>query len=77
MDKYLNLVTKRKNLWNTKVTIIPIVDGALRTVAKCLERKMDDLEMKGRMETIHWNTDKRSGQLRKLAVSQIPVKSSY
>ena len=33
-DKYLDLAKERKNLWNIKVTIIPIVIGALGTVTK-------------------------------------------
>ena len=31
-DKYLDLAMERKNLWNMKMTIIPIVIGALGTV---------------------------------------------
>ena len=33
-DKYLNLVRGLKKLWNMKVTVIPIVIGALVTVTK-------------------------------------------
>ena len=35
-DKYLNLARELKKLWNMKVTIIPIVIGALGTVTKGL-----------------------------------------
>ena len=33
-DKYLDLARELKNLWNMKVTIIPVVIGALGTVIK-------------------------------------------
>ena len=42
----------KKNLWNTKVTIVQIVIGALGTVIKGLLKGMEDLEVGGRMETI-------------------------
>ena len=32
LDKYLKLTRELKNLWNMKVTLIPIVDDALKTV---------------------------------------------
>ena len=35
-DKYLNLARELKNLWNMKVTIIPIVNGTFSTVTKWL-----------------------------------------
>ena len=34
--KYLDLARELKNLWNMKVTFIPIVIGALGTVTKVL-----------------------------------------
>ena len=33
-DKYLDLAREPKTLWNMKVTVIPIVIGALGTVTK-------------------------------------------
>ena len=33
-DKYLDLASELKKLWNMKVTIVPIVIGALGTVTK-------------------------------------------
>ena len=41
-----------KNLWNMKVTIIPIEIGALGTVTKGLVQGLEDLEIGGRGETI-------------------------
>ena len=44
-DKYLDLASDRKNLWNMKVTVISIVIGALGTVPKTLVRGLGELEM--------------------------------
>ena len=41
-----------KNLWNMKVTIIPIVIGAFGTVTKGLLKGLEDLEVRGRVEII-------------------------
>ena len=51
-DKYLNLTRELKKLWNMKVTIIPIVIGALGTVTKGLVQGLEDLEIKGWVKTI-------------------------
>ena len=42
----------KKKLWNMKVTIIPSVIGVLDTVTKGLVQELEDLETKGRVETI-------------------------
>ena len=52
MDTYLDLVRELKNLWNVKVTIVPIVIGALGTITKGLLKGLEDLEIGGRVETI-------------------------
>ena len=65
-----------------KVTIIPIVIGALGAVTKGLLKGLEDLEIRGREETIQTtallrtaeNTEKSPGDLRRLAVTQSPVK---
>ena len=51
-DRYLELAREIKNLWNMKVTIVPIVIGALGTVTKGLLKGLEDLEIGGRVETI-------------------------
>ena len=51
-DKYLDLATELKKLWNMKVTIIPIVIGAFGTVTKELLKGLEDLEVDDRVETI-------------------------
>ena len=51
-NKYLDLARELKNLWNMKVTIIPIVIGAFGTVTKGLLKGLEDLEVGGQVETI-------------------------
>ena len=51
-DKYLDLARELKRLWNTKVTIIPIVMGALGTVPKGLEKGLETLVIVGRIDTM-------------------------
>ena len=41
-----------KKQWNIKVMLIPIIIGALNTVTKGLIKGLEDLEIKGRVETI-------------------------
>ena len=78
-DKYLDLARELKKLWNMKVTIVPIVIGALGTVTKGLLKGLEDLEVGGRVETIiaedGQNTETSLGDLRRLAVTQTPVKN--
>ena len=51
-DKFIDLSRELKKLWNMKVTFIPIIIGALDTVIKGLIKGLEDLEIKGRVETI-------------------------
>ena len=51
-DKYLDLARKLKKLWNMKVSIIPIVIDVFGTVMKGLLKRVEDLEIRGRVETI-------------------------
>ena len=51
-DKYLNLAKELKILWDVKVTVIPVVIGALGTVTKGLIKGLEDMEIRGRVETI-------------------------
>ena len=52
-DKYLDLARELKKLWNMKVTIVPIVIGALGTISKGLLKGLEDLEVGEQVETIH------------------------
>ena len=52
-DKYLDLARELKKLWNMKVTVIPIVIGALGTVDKGLGTRTRELgNNRGRVETV-------------------------
>ena len=70
--KYLDLAMELKKLWNMKVTIIPIVIGAFGTVTKELLKRLEDLDIRGRVETIQTATF-----LGRLAVTQTPVKDYH
>ena len=51
-DKYLDLVRELKKLCNMKATNISIVVGDLGTVTEGLFKGLEDLEIKGRVDTI-------------------------
>ena len=81
--KYLDLVRELKNLWNMKVTVIPPVIVALGTVIKRLVQGLEDLKTKRTggdnpnyiIIEIGRNTKKSPGDLRRLAVTQTPVRN--
>ena len=63
-DNYQDLAWElKKKLWNMKVTIIPIVIGALSTVSKGLVQGLEDLEIKGREEIIQATAFLRSARI--------------
>ena len=87
-DKYLDLAKELKKLWNMKVTIVPIVIGAFGTITKGLLKGLADLEAGGlgswrtsrdcpndSITENGQNTEKSHGDLRRLAVTQTPVKN--
>ena len=51
-DKCLDLARELKKLWNMQVTIMLIVIGAFGTVTNGLLKRLEDLEVGGRVETI-------------------------
>ena len=51
-DKYLDLPWEFKKLWNLKVTVIPIVIGALGIVTRGLKKGLEDFKIRGRVQTI-------------------------
>ena len=51
-DKYLDLATELKKLWNMKERTIPIVIAVFGTVTKGLLKGLEDLEVGGGVETI-------------------------
>ena len=81
-DKYLDLARELKKLWNMLVTIIPIVIGAFVTVTKGLlrdYRRLGSWQTSGDHPNYHiiengQNTEKSPGDLRRLTVTQTPVK---
>ena len=58
-----NKKKKQNKLWNMKVTIIPIVIGAFRTVTKGLLKGLEDLDVGGRVETIQTTTLLRTARI--------------
>ena len=46
-----------------KVTVIPIVIGVLRPVSKCLERRLKELKIRGRTETLQTKAMSKSAQI--------------
>ena len=62
-DKYLDLARELKKLWNMKVTIVPIVIGALGTITEGLLKSLEDLEIGGRVETIQTTALLRTGRI--------------
>ena len=51
-DKYLDIARELKKLWSMKVTKIPIVIGALSRIIKGLRRRIENLEIRGQVETV-------------------------
>ena len=77
-DKYLDLARELKKLWNMKVTIVPIVIGALGTITKRPGglgswRTGRDYPNDSITENGH-NPETSPGDLRRLAVTHTPVK---
>ena len=60
-DKYQNLDRELKKLRHLKVTIIPVVIGALGTVTKGLLKGKE--EIRGRVETIQTTTLLRTARI--------------
>ena len=46
-EKYLDLARGLKNLWNMKMTLIPVIIGNLKEVLKGLEKYLGELEIWG------------------------------
>ena len=54
---------RAKKLWHMRMTVIPIVDGALGIVAKGLENRLEELEIRKRIETISTTALFRSARI--------------
>ena len=46
-----------------RVAVIPVVVGALRSVPKNQEKRLDELDIRGRIETTHTTTLLKSARL--------------
>ena len=57
------LLKNRKNLWNMKVMVVPIVIGAPSTVARGLALGLEDFEIRGWVETIQTTTLLKSARI--------------
>ena len=53
IDMYLDLAGELKKLWNMRVVVIPNVVGANGMVPKGLEKRLEELELRGKMGIIH------------------------
>ena len=80
-DKYLDFARELKKLWNMNVTVILIVIGTLGMISKGLISALEELEIRGGIETIQTTVlrsarmkKKCSVDLRRLAVTRTPVK---
>ena len=62
-DKYIDLASELKKLWNMKVTIVPIVIGAFGTITKRLLKGLADLEVGERVETIQMTALLRTARI--------------
>ena len=62
-DIYFDQARELKKLWNTKVSMIPIVIGALGPAAKGFIQGLKDLEIRGRVETIQTTALLRSARI--------------
>ena len=78
-DKYFDLARELKKLWNIKVSVVPIVIGAFGTVTEGLLKGLEDLEVgyhpNNSIIENGQNTEKSPRDLRKLDVTQTPVKN--
>ena len=64
-DKYQHLATelKKKERWNMKVTVIPIVIDVLGTITEGLVQGLEDLEIRGQVEIIQTTASLRSARI--------------
>ena len=62
-DKYQDFAKEQRKIWNMKVTVIPLVVGALDTVTKGLVQGLEDLEIRGWVKTIHTTILLRSARI--------------
>ena len=60
-DKYSDLAGELKKEWNIRVTVIPMVIGALFNISKGLIKELEELEIGGRAKSIQsWRQRSRA-----------------
>ena len=59
MEEYPDHLREWKKLWNMRVKVIPIVVGALEMVPKSLGKRLEELEIRGRIETIQTTAQRK------------------
>ena len=62
-DKYQDLAREPEKLLNMKVTVMPIIIGVCDTVTKGLIKGLEDLKIRGRVESIQTATLVRSARI--------------
>ena len=62
-DKYLLLVKELKTQWNMKMTVMPLVIGALGTIPKGQVKGLEDLEIIRQVEIIQTTALLRSARI--------------
>ena len=70
----MDLSRELKNLWNTRVTLTPIVVEALGTVLKGSGRGLEELETRRRRENLRSASILCPKDMKRLALAQTPVK---
>ena len=76
-EKYLELAKELNEPWFIKVTFIAIVIGAFGRVTKVLIQGVEDLEIRGRIETIQTTALLRSAKILRRVLEtwrDLPVK---
>ena len=51
-EKYQDLARELKKMWNMKTRVVPVIVGALGTVPKTLRERLEEIGIRGRIETV-------------------------
>ena len=62
-ENYIDLARELEKLWKMKVTVIPIIIGALGIVTKDLVKRIENMEIRGWVEIIQIKTLLRSARI--------------
>ena len=53
IDKYLDLARELRKLWNKRMIVIPVVVSMLELVLKGLQKRLEELEIRGHSRLHH------------------------